>query len=151
TLYFALTGQPPFPGGNALEKIKRHLSEEPVPVSQLNPAVPAGFADLLRKMMAKRPEERFGSAVEVCHELLTWTSDDCGAFLDLEPAPNARAVGSVLGVEEIWARLAAETEPAFPPAPPKPRWGRFSWTTLLQLAKRPVRVQALDPLTFLSL
>src|SRR5258708_36797904 len=43
TLYFVLTGRPPFPGGNALQKIMKHYSEEPTPAIQLNPAMPPAF------------------------------------------------------------------------------------------------------------
>jgi serine/threonine protein kinase len=82
TLYFALTGQPPFPGGNARQKIKRHRNEEPKPVEQLNSAVPEGFAALVRKMMAKRPEERFGSADQLRQELLHWAGSDPGLPAD---------------------------------------------------------------------
>src|SRR5207249_9591605 len=55
TLYFALTGQPPFPGGTPLEKIQRHRGEDPVPVPQLNASVPTAFIGLLRKKRAKEP------------------------------------------------------------------------------------------------
>src|SRR5262249_11195265 len=51
TLYFALTGQPPFPGGTPLDKIRRQRDEEPVPIPQLNAAVPLPLASLVRKMM----------------------------------------------------------------------------------------------------
>ena len=37
TLYFALTGQPPFPGGSSREKVRRHRHEEPVPLRDSGP------------------------------------------------------------------------------------------------------------------
>jgi serine/threonine protein kinase len=82
TLYFALTGQPPFPGGTAHKKIKRHRSEEPKAVEELNPAVPEGFGALVRKMMAKRPEDRFESADQLRQELLHWAGTDPGLPVD---------------------------------------------------------------------
>src|SRR5437660_5631208 len=75
TLYFALTGQPPFPGGTPLEKIQRHRFEDPTPVPQLNPAIPPGFIGLLRKLMAKNPEQRFATAAEVQQKLTEWASE----------------------------------------------------------------------------
>jgi serine/threonine protein kinase len=72
TLYFALTGQPPFPGGTSLQKIKRHRNDEPVPISRLNPVVPSGFIDLVARMMAKRPQDRFDSADSLRQHLLRW-------------------------------------------------------------------------------
>jgi WD40 repeat protein/serine/threonine protein kinase len=64
TLYFALTGQPPFPGGTLGEKLVKHQLKEPVPVEKLRPDVPAAVAEALRKMMAKRAAERFQAPVE---------------------------------------------------------------------------------------
>jgi serine/threonine protein kinase len=90
TLYFALTGGPPFPGGNSLQKIMRHRTEEPVPVWQLNPAVPHGFLCLLNRMMAKKPEQRFESANQACQELLSWMGSDPGLPVDETGDTNYR-------------------------------------------------------------
>ncbi|MFN4259430.1 MAG: serine/threonine-protein kinase [Gemmataceae bacterium] len=72
TIYFALAGQPPFPGGNAIQKIMRHRTETPVPVPELNPVVPVEFYRLIQVMMAKRPERRFPTAAAVREALLPW-------------------------------------------------------------------------------
>ncbi len=90
SLYFAMTGRPPFPGGDTLQKIRRHRQEEPTPVEQLNPTVPAGFVDLLRRLMAKRPEERPESAKAVRLELLHWTSGEQVLPMDQEGDLNYR-------------------------------------------------------------
>ncbi|MGE3807069.1 MAG: hypothetical protein AB7K24_20590 [Gemmataceae bacterium] len=37
TLYYALTGQPPFPGGSMVQKLWRHQQAEPPDVRQLRP------------------------------------------------------------------------------------------------------------------
>jgi serine/threonine protein kinase len=76
TLYFALAGRPPFPGGSSIQKIMRHRTEEPTPLEQLSPAVPPEFAALVRKMCAKQPEDRFASADEVGEALVPWVADD---------------------------------------------------------------------------
>ena len=64
TLYFLLTGKAPFPGGEALQKLLKHRLEEPVPVEQLRPDVPPGVAAVVRKLMAKRPEDRYQTPAE---------------------------------------------------------------------------------------
>src|SRR5260370_36594517 len=74
TLYFTLTGRPPFPTGSTLQKIQRHRTEEPVPVQQLNPAVPDGFAALVHRLMAKKPPQRFPSPPALREERLKWAS-----------------------------------------------------------------------------
>jgi serine/threonine-protein kinase len=59
TLYFLLTAHPPFPGGSIGQKFARHLTEEPVPVERVRPDVPPGLAAVVRKLLAKRPEDRY--------------------------------------------------------------------------------------------
>jgi eukaryotic-like serine/threonine-protein kinase len=76
TLYFALTGQPPFPGGTGREKVRRHRIAEPAPLLELAPSVPPGFARLIGRMMAKDPEERPSSAAAVEEELRAWATGD---------------------------------------------------------------------------
>jgi len=70
TLYFALTGTPPFPGGSKQDKIRWQRLAEPISVRELNPAVPAALADLTHRLMAKDPRHRPGSAQQVREELL---------------------------------------------------------------------------------
>ncbi|HWG42583.1 MAG TPA: serine/threonine-protein kinase [Gemmataceae bacterium] len=82
TLYFALTGQPPFPGGTSRDKVMRHRGEEPTPLLRLAPCVPPGFARLIQQMMAKNPAERPSSAVAVEEELRAWATDDTMLPLD---------------------------------------------------------------------
>ena len=43
TLYFALTGQPPFPGGTSKEKIHRHRGETPTPLARAGAGPAAGL------------------------------------------------------------------------------------------------------------
>jgi serine/threonine protein kinase len=76
TLYFALTGQPPFPGGTGKEKIRRHRMEEPERLARRAPWVPAGFVELVERMMRKDPELRPGSAAEVEKELRAWAAGE---------------------------------------------------------------------------
>lgn len=135
TLYFALTGQPPFPGGTALQKIKRHMNEEPIPVTELNPAVPPGFAALVQKMMAKDPQDRFVSAVAVCNELLAWTSGEPTLPLDQEGDEHYQEAIVALEGEELWSHLAASNAP--PPLPAPVRRGRPSLRAFLDLFNQP--------------
>lgn len=67
TLHFLLTGQPPFPGGNLAQKVAKHMQAEPPVVARQD--LPAGLADVVRKMLAKRPEDRFQTPAEVAKVL----------------------------------------------------------------------------------
>ncbi|HYV39263.1 MAG TPA: serine/threonine-protein kinase [Gemmataceae bacterium] len=73
SLYFALTGKPPFPGGSAKEKILRHRGEEPALLTERNPDVPARFAELVHHMMAKDPDKRLARVEMALQELMAWS------------------------------------------------------------------------------
>ncbi len=76
TLYFALSGRAPFPGGTGKDKVQCHRTVEPVSLEELKPDLPPGFVALVRRMMAKRPEQRFASASDLEHELRQWVAPD---------------------------------------------------------------------------
>ena len=60
-LYQLLTGERPFTGA-ATTIMHKVLMEDPLPPSRLNVQVPKPFDAVIRKAMAKRPEDRFQSA-----------------------------------------------------------------------------------------
>lgn len=65
TFYYLLTGVVPFPNCSSLEKLFKHRLSDPIPVEALRPDLPAGLAALLRRLMAKRPEERFQTPADL--------------------------------------------------------------------------------------
>ncbi len=65
TLFFILTGQPPFPEGTVLQKLLAHQSDPAPEVRELRPDVPDLLAGVLATMLAKRPEERFQTPAEL--------------------------------------------------------------------------------------
>jgi len=69
TFYFLLTGQVPFPGGATADKLIRHNKEEPVPIEQVRADVPKNVADIVRKLMAKKPADRYQTPDELLDAL----------------------------------------------------------------------------------
>src|SRR5216110_2202678 len=61
--YQFLTGERPF-AGSATTTMQKVLKEDPLPPSTLNVQAPAGLDAIVRKALAKRPEERFQTASE---------------------------------------------------------------------------------------
>jgi serine/threonine protein kinase len=59
TFYHLLAGHVPHPEGNTYERLARHRWEEPTPVERVRTEVPADVAMVIRKMMAKKAEDRF--------------------------------------------------------------------------------------------
>jgi len=70
TFYYILTGRPPFPGGNDVQKLIRHQSEKPYPIQELRPHTPTFVVDVVEKLMAKKVEDRYKTPLELA-ELLT--------------------------------------------------------------------------------
>jgi len=98
TLYFALAGKAPFEGGDVINKIFKQRMEDPQPLEALARGVPSAFAALVRKLMSKKPDERYQSCAELRADLVRWT----------DPA----LVHAILGSE-------AEAARSFRPPPPE--------------------------------
>jgi serine/threonine protein kinase len=75
TLYYAVTGKVPFPGGTAKNKARRHLEETPWHPRRFNEEVSDEFVDLIADMMEKEPASRIQSAAEVAQRLEPWAID----------------------------------------------------------------------------
>src|SRR5207244_339347 len=65
TLYFLLTGQPPFPGGSMLDKVAKHAKEKARPVEEVRPEVPPAVSHVVERLLAKDPQERFQTPSEL--------------------------------------------------------------------------------------
>lgn len=69
TLYHLLSGQTPYQGAAPTDILKKLLKEEPQPLSEINPDIPESVAQVIKKMMAKNPDERYGSAIEMMRDI----------------------------------------------------------------------------------
>ncbi len=76
TLYFLLSGHPPFPFGNALQRMAAHQRNTPPGISLDRPDAPAALVAICERMMAKSPADRFASAGEVRQALSNWLAGD---------------------------------------------------------------------------
>jgi len=69
TLYHVLTGRPPHQAATVVQTLKQVLHEEPLPLRQLNTAVPRDLETICLKCLEKAPEKRFSSAKQLVEEL----------------------------------------------------------------------------------
>lgn len=69
TLYFLLTGVPPFPDGTPVRRALARLTADPAPVEAVRPGVPGPVAAVVRRLLARRPADRYGSAAEAAAAL----------------------------------------------------------------------------------
>ncbi|MCA9226021.1 MAG: protein kinase, partial [Planctomycetales bacterium] len=84
TMYFLLTGHPPFPDGTLAQRIAKHQSQMPAPIRDDRPDCPPELAAICVKMIQKRPAERYQTMQEVAEALDDW----------LERSTEAVAAGS---------------------------------------------------------
>jgi len=90
TLYFAVSGQPPFPGGTGLEKRQRHRTEEPTPLGKLRSGLPPAFVELVQKLMAKDPALRPQTTQAARDQLLAWATEEAALPMDRPNDTNYR-------------------------------------------------------------
>src|SRR6516225_9002970 len=82
-LYEMATGKPAFSGKNRASLIASILTTEPPPISQLQPLMPPTLERVVKKCLAKDPDDRWQSASDLASEL-AWIQEG-GSHAKLEP------------------------------------------------------------------
>ncbi len=75
SLYFLLTGHPPFPEGTLPQRLMAHQKQQPAGIAKDRPDVPADLVAICAKMMAKKADDRYQSMEEVSEALRRWLGD----------------------------------------------------------------------------
>jgi serine/threonine protein kinase len=75
TLYFLLTGSPPFPEGSISERLLKHQTARPDSIFKTRGDAPPSLVDICETMMSKKPDDRFQTAGEVAQNLKEWLAD----------------------------------------------------------------------------
>jgi eukaryotic-like serine/threonine-protein kinase len=70
TIYFMLTGAPPFTGHSTQEILARHLNARPVPLADIIPGLRRPFGQLVDKMLAKNAGERLANLSTLKNEII---------------------------------------------------------------------------------
>jgi serine/threonine protein kinase len=84
TLYHMLAGRPPFGEGGLTERLFKHIEAEPSDVREFNPQTTPDLLRALKRLLAKKPEDRYQTPAELLADLAR--GDD--------PAPAGRDAGS---------------------------------------------------------
>jgi serine/threonine protein kinase len=121
-LYECLTGVQPFPGDSMEQQIRGHLTLDPPKPSAINPAVPAGFDEVIAAGMAKSPDNRYQTARDLAtaaHQALTTSAShhpntvptliaDLGRGQDQPLPPKVEAEGAQPVVSTVAASPQSE-------------------------------------------
>ncbi|MGB3422444.1 MAG: serine/threonine-protein kinase PknK [Dolichospermum sp.] len=71
TFYELLTNKLPFEATDPMELVHCHIAQQPLPVHELIPDLPLAVSNIVRKLLAKTPEERYQSAWGIKADLET--------------------------------------------------------------------------------
>lgn len=114
TLYFLLTGLPPFPGGSVLNKLLAHQNETAKPIAEIRPEVPDEIIDIVERMMSRLPGDRFATPADVTKGLVpmarSWQKSG-GKSVPVVEGAERSLVSPVVIDETRRASVSAGTEP----------------------------------------
>ena len=158
TLYFAITGNVPFPGGSTSDKARAHRELRPLDPRRINSTLDDPFVDVLADMVAKDPAKRIASVSEVMNRLARWTrrspDGEESSREDKVPLPAPEPAADVelvpppeIGTEEGPQTPLADSESLPPilsqPSPDAPRRDMGAFPQLaLEPPPRPVEPPA---------
>ena len=113
TLYFLLTGRPPFRGASDMATLYAHVNEPLVPPDQLVKRVPKALSDIVVNMLAKHRDQRYQTMGDVAEALEHFLGVDASkAFSPREEHAETLESGvnefnrSTWSRRRFWAALA---------------------------------------------
>ena len=132
SLYYLLSGRPPFRGPSLPAILDAHIHREPEPLGDSRPDIPPDFAAVISKMMAKRPNDRFPTPADVGDALNSFFHAQhvtAEILLPNWPSPEKaksipiKSIDSVSGSDMIWHSIGwSDSQPRLKnkPQPPPP-------------------------------
>jgi serine/threonine-protein kinase len=129
TLYWLLTGEPPFPGGSLPHKLLRHQQAEPPDLQQRRAEVSPELAEVARKMLAKRTRDRYQTPAEVVEALTPWLAAGKAAPPEMISSSVSVQVMPGRGSRPATAIAMASSSPAAAPGRTPTRRG--TWALLI--------------------
>ncbi len=99
-MFHLMTGKLPFPGDSPIERLGTRISGRAIPIADLMPDLPSNLIQILDKLLAPRPEDRFQKA------------EDAAEALQALLRPRGRAATAPKPVEAVVATPPPKVEPA---------------------------------------
>lgn len=87
TIYHMLAGRPPFTGETPLALAMQHVQTEPPPIQELRADLPGSLVQLIARLLAKDPANRFASPTEVLDTLRAARSTDLDEYWPEQTVP----------------------------------------------------------------
>ncbi|MEM8736282.1 MAG: serine/threonine-protein kinase, partial [Planctomycetota bacterium] len=74
TMYFLLTGHPPFPDGTIAQRIAKHQKEMPTEIRKIRSQCPGELEGICWKLLQKDPKFRYADATQTAEVLDAWAA-----------------------------------------------------------------------------
>src|SRR5437660_8696961 len=142
-LFEAATGQKPFAGDSVVKSLHMVIYESAPPIADLNPSAPAELQRIVRRCLAKDPDERYQSIKEVAIELKALRRELEGTGIDTTVSPSA---GSQSGTTST----SSQASESATHSPPSPATGASSAEYLVTRIKRHKLVTIIGVLALLA-
>lgn len=94
TLFHMLAGRPPFTGETPLALAMQHVQAEPPNIAELREALPLSLVQLINKLLAKEPENRYASPTEVLEALRAARTSDLQTYWPDQTVPLPGTISS---------------------------------------------------------
>jgi serine/threonine-protein kinase len=78
TMYYLLTGHPPFTSGTLAQRLMAHQTKEPPGIETERHDVPHDLLAIIRRMMAKSVDDRYQTAKDIADALGAWLAEHAG-------------------------------------------------------------------------
>jgi serine/threonine protein kinase len=113
TMYFALTGHPPFTDGSLVQRLLAHQTRRPPSIKYDRPDIPEDLLAIVEKMMAKKPGDRYQTAADVAEALGRWlVKHGSSEWKQSHAALVAQYAGMEAITQTSTSAKPASTEPA---------------------------------------
>ncbi len=115
TVYYCLTAHPPFVDGTLAQRLMWHQTKDPPLITTERPDVPASFNQIVLRMMAKKPDDRFQTMNDVANAMSNWLELNASdAWRAAHPAMAQSGTGSGSNLKRAASAVAAAQAEATP-------------------------------------
>ncbi len=134
TAFYMLTGRPPFQGDTPLSVAIQHLQNMPPDLAELRPDVPSSLRDIVQKLLAKKPQDRYATATELLRDLraLPLPTGPESYAIEEETQPwdvtSAPPVAALEATQQLQILLQTQTQPVVR------RSSKWKWIATLGIA-----------------
>jgi serine/threonine protein kinase len=132
TLYFLLTGRPPFQEETVVKMVLAQIEKEAPPVQELRADVPAELSAVVARLLAKDPAQRYQTPIELAQALVplikAGAKPSTPAPAESRPPVASSAAGTLMGGDTSKmpeARKEQADKRAAPAAPAPEKGERF--------------------------